>query len=565
MKIFFTYFLFLISVLSTAQQRYYSNPLKIPLLLSGSFAELRTNHFHSGIDIKTQGVTGLPVYAVADGYISRIVVSPTGYGKALYLNHANGTTTVYGHLNSFTPAIEKFVKDKQYEKKSFRVDLQVPPYLFAMKQDQEIGKSGNSGSSGGPHLHFEIRDTQTEEPLNPLQYDFPITDNIAPKIFSVILAPLTKQSHINGSNTPQTYQAEAFNGTYRLKNNPEITFGGEIGVGIETNDYFNGSYNKCGISMLRMSVNDVEQFTFSLNRFSFSTSRYINSHIVYSAYKTTKRRYIKTWLDPGNKLPIYTHNGTEGRLVASDAETKKVNIELQDTYGNSSRLAFSLQGNEMTLQNDSTRKPVFYYQQTNTFRNETARIEIPRDALYADFEFEYRTEPSWKELYTDYHFFHNNTVPLHKNAIIALRADSLPLHLQTKVLLAYVNPSTGEFNSAGGNYENGWVSTETRNLGVYALTVDTIPPEIEPLSVVNNSLTESNRIRFKIKDDLAGIKSIEGFIDEKWALFEYDAKTGIITHYFDAERFVLGKTHNFKLSVSDYRNNTAIYKASFWK
>ncbi|WP_319502950.1 M23 family metallopeptidase [uncultured Draconibacterium sp.] len=565
MRTFFTPLFLLLALFGMAQQRYYTDPLKIPLLLSGSFAELRSNHFHSGIDIKTQGTTGLPVYAVADGTISRIVVSPTGYGNALYIDHPNGTTSVYGHLKAFSPEIARYVKDQQYRKQSFSVDLPIPSYLFSVKQNEEIAKSGNSGSSGGPHLHFEIRDTRTEEPLNPLNFGFPVKDNIAPKIFSVLLVPLSDSSHVAYSHTPKSYPVVFYEGKYHLKNNPILPVWGEIGVAIQTNDYFNDTYNKCGINLLRMSLNNEDQFSFSLNRFSFSDTRFINSHIVYSQYITAKRRYIKTWIDPGNKLPIYTHNGSEGHIILQNGQNGKIDIELQDSYGNTSLIDFAVVGKSAAVKTDSVGGELFVYNHFNRFQNDSVRLEIPTGALYADFHFEYHTEKASPDFYSDYHFLHNNTVPLQKNATIAIRTDSLPKHLESKVIMAYVHPVTGQFSAAGGRYEKGWVTTETRNLGVYAVTVDTIPPEITPLSIADNTLTESSRIRFKIKDDLAGIKTIEGLLDGKWALFEYDAKTATITHYFDKERFELGKDHTFKLTISDYRNNNAVYETHFWK
>ena len=565
MRTFFTHLFLFFALFGMAQQRYYTDPVKIPLLLSGSFAELRSNHFHSGIDIKTQGTTGLPVYAVADGYVSRIAVSPTGYGNALYINHPNGTTSVYGHLKAFSPEIAKYVKDQQYEQQSFRVDLSVPAYLFPVKQDQEIAKSGNSGSSGGPHLHFEIRDTETEEPINPLDFGFPVKDDIAPKIFSVLLVPLTDSSHVAYSHTPKSYPVVFYDGKYHLKNNPTIPVWGEIGVAIQANDYFNDTYNKCGINLLRMSFNNEDQFSFTLNRFSFSDTRFINSHIVYSQYKTAKRRYVKTWLDPGNKLPIYTHNGSEGHIIPKNGQNDKIAIELQDSYGNASLIDFNIVGKKASVKADSSSGELFAYNRFNRFQNDSARIEIPAGCLYTDFRFEYHTKKAPEDFYSDYHFFYNNTVPLHKNATIAIRTNHLPKPLESKVIMAYVDPKTGEFSAAGGRYANGWVTTETRNLGVYAVTVDTIPPEITPLSIADNKLTESSRIRFKIKDDLAGIKTIEGLLDGKWALFEYDPRTATITHYFDKERFELGKNHTFKLIISDYRNNNAVYETHFWK
>lgn len=552
--------------ISHGQERYYTSPVKIPLLLSGSFAELRSNHFHSGIDIKTQGVTGIPVYSVADGYLARIAVSPGGYGKALYINHPNGTTSVYGHLSRFNPAIEKYIKEIQYEKKSFQVDVQVASYLFRLKKGEQIALSGNSGSSGGPHLHFEIRDTKSEEPLNPLEYNFPVTDNIPPKIFSVLIVPLSGDSQVNYAKQQQTFPVVFYDGKYHIKGNPAISVWGKIGVAVQANDYFNGTYNKCGINFLRMSVNNEEQFTFQLNRFSFDNSRYINSHMVYDEYMSSKRKYIKTWLDPGNQLPIYHHNGSMGIITPGKNKLQKVEIELQDSYGNTSVLNFSLKGDYKEIpiaEADTT--PVFKYNRENIFSNHEVQVRIPKGALYTNFNFSYKKEPATDNFYTDYHFIHNKTVPLHKSASIKIKVDSLPAELESKVVMVKVDEFTGNFSAAGGTYNNGWVETSTPYLGVYSVTVDTIPPTIIPLSISANKLTESSRIRFKITDDLAGIKTIDGLLDGKWALFEYDAKTARITHYFDKDRFEFNKRHQIKLTVTDYRGNSSVYEAGFWK
>ncbi|MCY1723138.1 M23 family metallopeptidase [Prolixibacteraceae bacterium Z1-6] len=556
----------LISIGCFGQENYFTDPVKIPLLLSGSFAELRSNHFHSGIDIKTQGTVGIPVYAVANGYISRIAVSPTGYGNALYINHTNGTTTVYGHLLHFSPAIDKYVKDKQYEQKSFRVDLQIPQYLFPVKQNDEIAKSGNSGSSGGPHLHFEIRDTKTEEPLNPLKYNFPVKDSIAPKIFSLLVVPLSDDSHVNFSTIQQSYPVVFYDGKYHLKNNPVIPAWGKIGVAVQTNDYFNGTYNKCGINLLRMTLDDETQFMFRLNRFSFDNSRYINSHIVYDEYVTSKRRFQKTWLEPGNKLPIYNHNGSRGIISPEPDKTQQVEIELQDTYGNTSVIAFSMKGSFKNVQiNSNESQRLFKYNKENQFNTDDIEMLIPKNALYKDFNFFYSKKNAPAEFYSEYHIVHNNTVPLHKNIDLRVKAKNLPRELEPKAILANIDTTTGEFYAAGGKFKNGWVETKTSNFGTYAVVVDTIAPTIIPLSIKANALTETNRIRFKIQDDLAGIETIEGILDGKWALFEYDPKNNRITHYFDKTRFEFNRQHHLKLTVTDYRGNSAVYEVNFWK
>jgi hypothetical protein len=565
MRMRLLFILMLFSSLLRAQEAYYTDPLKIPLFLSGSFAELRSNHFHSGIDIKTQGVTGLPVYAVADGAVSRIVVSPTGYGNALYIDHPNGTTSVYGHLSRFSPEIQNYVKNKQYEKKSFKVDLQVPSNLFKVKKDQVIANSGNSGSSGGPHLHFEIRDTKTEEPMNPLQYDFSVVDNTPPKVFSLLVVPLTDTSQVNFQPVKKSYPVVFYDGKYHLKSNPVIPVYGKVGFAVQANDYFDGTYNKCGINNLRLDLDGETQFAYRLNRFSFDNSRYINSHFDYAEYKHSKRRYLKTWIDPGNLLPIYTYNLSQG-VVEPASGAHALKIYLADTYGNEAELVFQVEQKHVDL--PAVNKDdviVMPYNQENAFESEQCRLEIPKGALYKDLEFSYATRPTTDAFYSDFQLVKDNTVPLHKSATLHIKARNLSAELAPKLLMVNVDSDGGEPYPVGGTYKNGWVEAGIRSLGMYALVVDTLAPQITPLSIENGSLTESNRIRFKISDDLSGIKSIEGYLDEKWALFEYDAKTARITHYFDDERFDLGKRHNFKLLVTDYRDNTSVYETSFWK
>ena len=560
----FLAFVFTCSLIQ-AQERYYTDPLKIPLVLSGSFAELRSNHFHSGIDIKTQGVTGLPVYAVANGYISRISVSPTGFGKAIYIDHPNGTTTVYGHLDRFSTEIQKYVTDYQYKKQSFQVDFKLPAYLFPVKQSDEIAKSGNSGSSGGPHLHFEVRDTKSEEPLNPLEFGFSVADNTPPKIFSLLVVPLSDTSQVNFQRVSKIYPLIYYDGKYHLKENPVIPVYGKVGFAIQANDYFDGTYNKCGINRLTFSADGKIQFMFQLSRFAFGESRYINSHIVYEEYVHSKRRFIKTWMDPGNQLPIYNYNLSQGIFEAAPGK-HNVEIEIADTYGNKSILKFQAERKFADLPaiiKPNTKR--MFYKQENTFRAEECSLDLPRGALYKDFDFSYSTRPATDAFLSDFHLLASDEVPLHIAGVLRIKPRNLSPELESKVVMVNVDADDGSPVAVGGKFINDWVEAEIRTLGVFAVMLDTISPGIVPLSILNNALTESDRIRFTVTDDLSGIKTIEGLLDDKWALFDYDAKNNRITHYFDNERFVLGKRHSLKLTITDFRDNKTIYEANFWK
>ena len=567
MKYFTIIFLTLYSFSVFGQTNEYTSPVKIPIFLSGSFAELRANHFHSGIDIKTKGVTGIPVYSVADGHISRIFVSPSGYGLALYIDHPNGTTSVYGHLDSFRKDIAQYVKNIQYERESFRVDLQVPKDHFPVKQDEFIAQSGNSGSSGGPHLHFEIRDTQTEEPLNPLHYSFPVKDNVAPSLYSLMIAPLNEFGHVDFQAQKKTYPLVYVNGKYQIQNNPVISAYGLIGFALHANDFFDGSNNRCGVYSMRMFWDGELYYSFKMDRFSFSESRYINSHIDYEEFITSKRRFHKTWTDPGNRLRIYDYVRNNGRLRVTDGNIHVVRFELKDLQGNTSILDFKVESKAARVERPETPfNQLLKYNQTNRFRDENIRIDFPEETFYDNVKFTWRQKPASKKFLSDIHVIHQNTVPLHSFARLSIKTEKLEKRLQEKALLVTVDTLTQKISTASGNYDNGWVTGNIRSFGNYAVALDTIPPHIVPLSIRNNSaITETSRIRFLITDELSGIKEYLGTLDGKWTLFEYDAKTNMITHYFDAERFELGKRHEFVLKVTDSKGNESTYEASFWK
>jgi hypothetical protein len=555
------------SFIALAQDVYYTNPLKIPMLLSGSFAELRSNHFHSGIDIKTQGGVNVPVYCVADGFISRISISPTGYGNVLYIDHDNGTTSVYGHLNAFRHVIAEYIKNIQYERKSFRVDVPVLPGIFQVSKNDVIALSGNTGSSGGPHLHFELRNTKTEKPVNPLKFGFIVNDKTPPKIYALQISPLSDESHVNFTTKKVIYDVELVDGKYRIKNDAVIPVFGKIGFAIEANDFVDGSANKCGINTMELSVNGEILSTFEINSFSFDDSRKINSYIDYEQLIKSKRKFQRTWIEPCNSLGNFEYSENDGIFDPMIGVVHQVKIEIKDSHKNSSILEFSIEGKYREVHPpDEECTAAFECGQKNNYKTEKFNIELPENSLYNNLNFQYQTEEAGNGYFSPIHKIHKNTVPLNSAATITIKTENLGERLFEKALLVNIDPETGKFSAAGGKYKNGWITSEIRTFGNYAVSIDTIPPTILPLSIANKTtLSETDKIRFEIEDELAGIETIEGLIDGKWALFEYDAKNNLISHYFDDQRFELGQQHDFKLTVTDSKGNSAIYEASFFK
>jgi hypothetical protein len=567
MKQFLVFIYSFFTIVLTAQENYYSSPVKIPIFLSGSFAELRSNHFHSGIDIKTLQKIGYPINSVAEGFVSRIVVSPTGFGNAIYIDHPNGTTSVYAHLENFRKDIQEYVKEIQYKNQSFRIDEKIPSGRFIVAKDEVIAKSGNSGSSGGPHLHFEIRDTESEEPLNPLQFNFPVADNIAPKMYSIMVVPLNEFSHVNYKAEKKVYPLVFLNGKYQVQETPLIPAYGNIGIAVEANDFFDGSANRCGIYSMKLWFDGELYSSVQMDRFSFDETRYVNSYIDYGELVTNKRRFQKTWIEPGNRLRLYNYTQRGGHLKMTDGNTHPVKIELTDLHGNKSVLEFNLVSRFMEVKRPEPRFTEYLrYDRHNEYETRTIKIEFQEEALYDDLRFTHREIPVSNPLYSVLHVVHNETVPLHNNVLLSIKAEKLPERLQEKALLVNVDTLTGNYSTAGGVFDKGWVTSHIRSFGNYAVAVDTLAPVIAPLSFnADGELNESSRIRFRIRDELSGIKTYEGLLDGKWALFEYDAKSNTIVHYFDASRFEMGKRHSLVLTVTDFKDNKSTYETSFWK
>lgn len=543
---------------------YYAVPVKIPVFLAGNFAELRPNHFHGGIDIKTQGRTGIAVFAAADGFISRINISPKGYGRALYIDHPNGTTTVYGHLESFAPQIDEYIRNIQYEKETFTIDQTVPPGLLPVKKGEQVAKSGNAGSSGGPHLHFEIRRTKEEIMLNPLMFNMPVKDKIKPTVQALMVYPLSDDANVSGKQTPQKFEIIKSANGYQLKLDQPIPAYGKISFGVQSVDLLDGSPNRCGIYSIKLTVDDQLIYSFSMDDVVINESRYVNSHMDYALAMRSGQRLYRTWLEPGNKLQIYDTVEKRGIFEANDGKLHQVKYEISDVYGNSTSLAFKVQSKEIRVNPIPSKGELFKYHRHNDIKDEGIKFSIPEGALYGDVDFQYKRKPALSKFYSPVFQLHNGLVALHFACPLRIKAVNLPENLQSKVMLAQIDPGTGRIYSATGKFDDGWVEGNIRTLGSYALAVDTVAPKITSLNADDkNGQKDTTRLKFKVTDNLSGIETFRGTIDGKWVLFEYDLKNNLLTYTFDKTRFRFGGNHQLNLEVTDFKGNTSTYKTNF--
>ena len=535
----------------------FRQPLDImPPALAGSFGEIRGNHFHSGIDFRTNQREGYPVYAVADGYISRLRVQNSGFGQALYLNHPNGYTTVYGHLQRFAPKIATVVKNLEYEKKSFEIDEFPDATLIPVRKGEIIAWSGNRGSSGGPHLHFEIRDTKTEETINPQFFGINIPDNIPPMIHGLYVYRLNGKT-FNESTPKQAIGISGSNGNYKAI--APISLTGEVGFGIVVTDRHNGLSGTNGVYSIQLELDGKMIYTSALERFSFENSKAINSHIDYPTYINTKRSIQKSFVDPGNPLKIYSGLVNSGKINFNDGVSHQLRYIITDSKGNSSVLPFTVNAGSAPIAAVTVPAGIIYpYGKVNEFNNDEIKLVLPQGTLYNDLNFAYKKLPKPAgNAYSAIHQIHNRYTPLHTGFDLWIKADALPENLRDKALIV----STGG-SSQGGSFDNGYLKATPKNFGSFYIAVDTIAPRVIPVNIANGkSMSGLSKMTFKISDNLSGIKSFNGYIDGKWVLMEFDAKSATLWHSFD-ERTTPGN-HDFKLIVSDLKNNVKSFEINF--
>jgi len=489
MKIFLFFIFISLSVISVSGQSSFSlyKPLDIPLFLSGSFGELRSDHFHSGIDLRTRGATGKKVFAVADGYVSRIKIQTGGYGKSLYIAHPEGYTSVYAHLDDFNPALNEYIKDLQYKRKSHSIEVFPDKNKFRVEKGELIAFSGNTGSSAGPHLHFEIRETSAQTPVNVLLYsNFNVLDKTKPLMQSFAVYPADSNSQVNSVNSPVYLPLEKISdGKYRVSGNKPIRIHGKAGFGIEAFDFLDGSSNRCGPYSIELRAGGRSVFVFVADKFDFHESRYINAHIDYAAYKLDKKRINLLFRKPNNSLSMYKNIYKEGILEFQPGEKTNLEVIVRDVAGNEAVLEFAVEDvgrNTLSSFMVPDHAAKFGWNTVNRYATSSFEISIPRGALYEDVFFNYSADNVKNAFYPVIHYVHDSITPLHRQASVTVKADMIPVGLRDKTMIVKLG-GNGMKTSRGGTWNGDFITAGINEFGVYTLDVDTVPPVLRPVNI----------------------------------------------------------------------------------
>ena len=535
------------SMAATSQTKHpagFSPPFDFPLVLSGNFGEIRSNHFHAGLDFKTQGVSGKKVLAMGDGYISNVRVTHSS-GYVLDVAYDTGYTTVLVHNQGFMPPVAQRVKDLQYEKESWEVGFKPEVNEYRVKAGQPIAWSGNMGYSFGPHLHLEVRETETGDRIDPLPFfKSGIKDTRPPQATGFMLFPQLGEGAVNGTTKPYPFQ---------LNDRKHLEAWGVIGSGIRAYDYMDGVNNRYGVYQVTLIVDGKEVFTSTVDRFSSDEDRMINAW--------TYGQYMKSFLEPGNKLRMLrAMNDNRGLITIDEERNYHFQYILKDLYGNTSRYSFVVTGKKQEITPVHPKKEIYFaWDKVNFLKRPGLDLLVPRHQLYDNVVLNYSVRRDTNAVAFVYQL-NDERIPLHGYADLQIGLLSRPVADMSKYYIARVSDK-GKFSSAGGKYENGFMKTRIRELGTYTVAIDTIPPEITP--VAKESWAKTQKVTYKIKEKETGIRSYRGTIDGEYALFALHIMSDRLVCELDPKRIKKGGTHELVITVTDNCGNESTVNDTF--
>ena len=520
-------------------------PFSFPLTFSGNFGEIRSNHFHGGLDFKTGGSGGKPVRALADGYVSRISVT-NGSGHVLEVRYNNGYTTINRHLSAFMPAVNKQIDDLQYEKENWEVEMILQPGEYPVKAGQQIAYSGNTGYSFGPHLHLDVIETATGDFVDPLPFfKNNVKDTHAPRAEGIMLFPIPGEGVVDGSERIISFSPSS---------NKLIEAWGVIGSGLKAHDYMDGVNNHYGVYSVALTVDGEEVFRSTVDRFSRDENRMINSW--------THGQYMKSFIDPGNTLRMLkASNGNRGLITIDQERDYLFQYTLKDVFGNTSHCQFTVKGKRQPIEPLTVRdKYYFLWNKTNYLQEPGMSLVVPKGMLYDNVALNYRAKADSGVIAFTYQL-NDKATPLHSGCELRIGLRRKPIADSTKYYVAYIAPN-GNKSSVGGKYKDGFMTASINHLGTYTVAIDTVPPQIIPVN--QNSWGRNGKVVYRFKDNATGIASYKGTIDGKYALFgRRNLGNGNWECILDPKHVKKGGSHVVEMTATDGCGNTSVSSAKF--
>ena len=547
--------LFIISILFRLNSQEYNlnSPIDLPLNLSGTFGEFRSSHFHYGLDITTNKKSGYEVYSIESGSIIRIRVSTSGYGKAIYVDHLNGLTSVYAHLKEFSPKIQEYIKEQQYLNKSYNIQKFFNVGDLVIDKGELIGYSGNTGGSSGPHLHFEIRDTKSQNPLNPLSFEYKYEDNRRPIIRSLYVFDETDSFK---KDNPKQYPIEKINDSiYKSK---KVIYNNDIGIGVEVYDRQSGNnYNRNGIYEIRMYLDSILNFSYKMDNINISESIFRKVFYDYSLLKTRGVRVQKIYYPPNSKLSFLNHNTETGIFDSNDSIKKEVQIEVIDWNNNKSYLKFQIEGSPSNIKENPISGIEIVPDQEYKIKRNNVEVDFRRNSFFNKVALNIESNNDTLKVGKDIH-------PLRKSYNIKINKKIEDSIVRRQSYIGLINKN-GKISYLNTSKNKNSFSVNSSILGSYILSRDSIKPEVKPLNFsLNKDVSKQKTIRLRIYDNISGIKSYEVLINNKWALFEYEPKSNLIFHTIK-DGIIKNGENSINIKVIDgVGNETKMNSKVYW-
>ena len=536
-------------------------PLDIPIILSGTFGELRPNHFHAGIDIKTKGTEGFNVFSIGNGYVSRIQITHGGFGKALYIKHDNGQTSVYAHLKKYSTRIEKIVKEIQYSSESYTLRVYPKKNEIRISEKELIGYSGNTGRSYGPHLHYELRDNK-DRPINPLKYkNYVILDTISPVVLGLHYKEIPENS-ISGSDS-SFKNLNLTKISNKLFISDTLNTSGLIGFGVNSYDRMNNTWNKMGLSEIKAKLDGEEVFDMNLNSFSYDEWRHINTFIDYASYKNKKIKIQKLYIEDYNPLSMYDRSIGNGLVkVKEEDDILLYTIQLFDFNKNQTEILVPIKWKEKNKykNKDLKLKNLFSIDRDSSYNLSfiNSSVKIEKNSFYTNKEIQIFEKNNTL-------FIDKDSIPVLKNITIKLNVDRFNDSLVNKIYMARVNENK-KSTFISSELKDGYIQAKIKNLGNFSLKIDSTPPNINLIDIEDSQwISNRQKLQIKISDSESGIDTYRATINGKWILLEYNAMKGILTYNFDDNINNSEPKNILKVNITDNVGNTRHLEKVFFR
>ena len=552
-KLFLSFWLFSILFTLNSQEYNLNSPIDLPLNLSGTFGEFRSSHFHYGLDVTTNKKSGYNVYSIDSGSITRIKVSTSGYGKVLYINHPNGLTSIYAHLKEFSPKIQEYIKTQQYLNKSYSVQKFFNNGEMKVNKGDIIGYTGNTGGSSGPHLHFEIRDTKSQNPINPLSFNYKYDDSNRPIIKSLYV--FDEDDSFKKDN-PKKYEIKKINDSLYIAD--KIIYSNKIGIGIEVYDrQSKNNYNRNGVYEVKMFLDSVLNFSYKMDKINIDESVFRKIFYNYSLLKTKKKRIQKVYYPPNSKLNFLNHNVSTGIFISSDKDEKDVLLEVSDWNNNISYLNFKIEGKTSNLLEKSIDGIEIATSQKYLIKKNNSEIGFKKNSFFNNVTLNIKYQNDTLKIDEDLY-------PLRKSYNIKIFKQVEDSIIKRQSFIGLIN-NNGKLSYLKTSNKDNFFSVNSSNLGSFTLSRDSINPEIKALNFsLNKDISNQKTIRLRINDKTSGIKSYNVLINNKWALFEHEPKSNLIFHNID-DGIIENGENNITIKVIDGVGNKTEFKSKvYW-